>query len=226
MGKLKKSEKVPKMSDLITERRKTPYLKRSKSVRASLRFIGARFLSHKHANEEELPMQRTPSMTSLHDFKRPYYGEYPLIPEVFVKEPVETILKTPMVKLDQQKVKLPFNRIGKKEKIITTPPAIVAPKAAQLLQIPIKENCEPISLQPDVYVDANRFHKNGMECHRQGRFEEFGYDYRQNGFHRNTLRLSITSSRRKNNYRDTMMFSSTSSTYLLRFWYFPIAVLF
>lgn len=209
MGKLKKSEKLPKMADLITERRKTPHLKRSKSVRASLRFIGARFLSHKQENEA-LPMERTPSMTSLHDFKRPYYGEYPLIPEVFVKEPVETILKTPMVKFEQ-KVKLPFK---KKEKIITTPPPIVAPKAAQLLQIPIKENCEPISLQPDVYVDANRFYKNGMECHRQGRFEEFGYDYRQNGFHRNTLRLSITS-RRKNNYRETTIFSSSSSMYLL-----------
>ncbi|XP_068913325.1 ankyrin repeat and fibronectin type-III domain-containing protein 1 isoform X2 [Tenebrio molitor] len=200
MGKVKKkTDEVKKMADLIAERRKSSHLKRSKSVRASLRFIGARFLSHK---SDEVPMQKTPSMSSLHDYQRNLY-EYSMLPDVFVKEPVETILKTPMVRLDQ-KMKLGFHR-AKKDKVVSTPPPVVAPKAAQLLQIPIKENCEPISLQPD----GNGFHKNGMECHRQGRYEEFGYDYRHNGFYRNTLRLSIVNPRRKNNVRNSS-FSATS----------------
>jgi hypothetical protein len=207
MGKVKKkTDEVKKMADLIAERRKSSHLKRSKSVRASLRFIGARFLSHK---SDEVPMQKTPSMSSLHDYQRNLY-EYSMLPDVFVKEPVETILKTPMVRLDQ-KMKLGFHRT-KKDKVVSTPPPVVAPKAAQLLQIPIKENCEPISLQPD----GNGFHKNGMECHRQGRYEEFGYDYRHNGFYRNTLRLSIVNPRRKNNVRNSS-FSATSSTYFPTF---------
>jgi hypothetical protein len=117
MGKVKKkTDEVKKMADLIAERRKSSHLKRSKSVRASLRFIGARFLSHK---SDEVPMQKTPSMSSLHDYQRNLY-EYSMLPDVFVKEPVETILKTPMVRLDQ-KMKLGFHRT-KKDKVVSTPP--------------------------------------------------------------------------------------------------------
>lgn len=169
------------MADLVTEMRKNPHLKRSKSVRASLRFIGARFL-HKH---QEAAMVKTPSMSSLHEYKRNFF-EYSLIPEV------ETILKTPMVKEK------------KKKKVVSTPPPVVAPKAAQILQIPVKENYEPVSLQPDGFDGITM--RNGVECHRQGRFQEFGYDYRQNGFYRNTLRLSMTTSRRRNT-----LVASTSS---------------
>lgn len=235
MGKARKTA-TKKMSDLITERRKaTPNeLKRSKSVRASLRFIGTRFLSSKTTTSSSDPqMQKSPSLGSLHgfkkaaDFKRNYFNNnnerllhnrdsYPLLSDVFVREPIETILKTPMVKFDHQKAKLPFNNKGSRsnkvgEKMISSPPVLVAPKAAQILQIPIKENCEPVSLQPDgpFMMGGNGLFRKNAEF--QGRcLQEFGYDYRQNGFQRNSLRLSIISSRRKYSGLKNYSFSSSS----------------
>lgn len=67
MGKVNKENK--RMTEVTAERRKNVNLKRSKSVRASLRMIGNRFLHHK----ERMP--RSPSLQSLCQ--------------------VETILKTP-----------------------------------------------------------------------------------------------------------------------------------
>lgn len=207
------------MADVLTERRKpTHHLKRSKSVRASLRFIGTKFLTnHKNNNDDNL--QKSPSMSSLHDYKSTFFNgderrhQYSILPEFYAKEPVETILKTPMAKLE------PKPKMRKNEKIkVSTPPPVIAPKAAQILQIPIKENCEPLSLiaEGELVGDSNGFVcQNGLQC-RGKNYDEFNFDYRHNGFHRTSLRLSMMgATKRKNNARNSS-FVECPSTYVHR----------
>lgn len=206
MGKLKipPLKHQPKMADLVTERRKTVNLKRSKSVRASLKFISAKLLNN---NSTKDMLSKTPSMSSLQDFYMPernaeYIENYC---------PVETILKTPMIRVDKPSARS-FKRTEKLNKNrrdlldghvkISTPPDIIAPKAAQLLQIPmIKENGEPYRDVDSKNNGLRRIHSE--KCPQHGKFSDYSYDYRNNGFQRGTLRLSIT--RRKNSQRNSSL---------------------
>lgn len=167
------------MTEVTTERRKNVNLKRSKSVRASLRMIGNRFLHH---NKDKPP--RSPSLQNL----------------CYEHHQVETILKTPQPE-PKIRPKIPF----------TTPPPVVAPKAAAVLQIPI-EHCGG--------RHSWFLHKNWRECDLQGRFSELlveggGDGGNNNGenhqrFHRGSLRLSIMAKRRQGGWNPAA-FSSTSS---------------
>lgn len=173
------------MTEVTTERRKNVNLKRSKSVRASLRMIGNRFLHHN--NKEKLP--RSPSLQSLG----------------FERHQVETILKTPQPEPKPTKCK-------KTDQVIpfTQPPPVVAPKAAAVLHIPTS--------------DTVRFREHYQGRHSwflhqkndiQGRFTEFVENSSDNGgFHRGSLRLSITAKRRQGMWNSS--FSSTSSRWWFR----------
>lgn len=170
------------MDEFVSERRKAVSLKRSKSVRASLRSIGTKLLIGKSNNNV---MEKTPSMGSLveyRDLKSSYY-----IRETCTHQTVETILKTPMPKhkahAKQKKKLADFHT--------TTPPSTIAPKAAQLLQIPLKENCEPVNLRQN--------------------FHAVDFDYRHGGFQRTSLRLSMTTKRKQE--RNSAIYSSTTGTY-------------
>ncbi|VEN51533.1 unnamed protein product, partial [Callosobruchus maculatus] len=174
--------KYKKMSEAVTERRKSSdILKRSKSVRASLKLIGHKIMHHKN-------MQKTPSMTNLHEFKRSLScGEEPttntlsILPEFYARQAVETILKTP---IPEPKLK------QKKEKVkLSTPPTLVAPKAAQVLQIPpVKEKSDTVTL-----VESER-----TLSEFSGSRTTTNVEVRTGGFHRSSLRLSLVASRRKN----------------------------
>lgn len=160
MGKPKCTRQAKIMTEAVTERRKqNVILRRSKSVRSSLRYIGNKFLQQKY---HDSPMNKTPSLSSLQDYRRgAVYLDEPrsltILPDFYAKEPVETILKTPMTRLEPKAVK------AKKEKIkISTPPAIIAPKAAQLLQIPVKENFEPRS--GDELLSCDQLRNKNVFC--------------------------------------------------------------
>ncbi|XP_049817765.1 uncharacterized protein LOC109604148 isoform X2 [Aethina tumida] len=179
MGKVTFKKDERKMDEFVSERRKAVSLKRSKSVRASLRSIGTKLLIGKSNNNV---MEKTPSMGSLveyRDLKSSYY-----IRETCTHQTVETILKTPMPKhkahAKQKKKLADFHT--------TTPPSTIAPKAAQLLQIPLKENCEPVNLRQN--------------------FHAVDFDYRHGGFQRTSLRLSMTTKRKQE--RNSAIYSSTT----------------
>ncbi|KAJ8986129.1 hypothetical protein NQ317_005599 [Molorchus minor] len=196
------------MAEVAADRRKPAHqLKRSKSVRASLRFIGTKFLAnHKPnpGNNNVERMQKAPSLSSLHDYKKSYIHptenhQFSIVPEFYVKEPVETILKTPVVKLEQK------SRFRKNEKIrISTPPTVIAPKAAQVLQIPIKENHD--QCLNDVFVNGNGY----VDGRRQ--FGEFDFDYRNNRFQRTSLRLSMMTVKKRSHsaYADFPSYSAAA----------------
>nr|CAI5841768.1 unnamed protein product [Callosobruchus analis] len=169
--------KYKKMSEAVTERRKsTDILKRSKSVRASLKLIGHKLIHHKN-------IQKTPSMTNLHEFKRSLScGEEPtntlsILPEFYARQAVETILKTP---IPEPKLK------QKKEKVkLSTPPTQVASKAAQVLQIPsVKSETVNLVESDPTFSELSGGKTTNMEM--------------RTGFHRSSLRLSLVASRRKN----------------------------
>lgn len=149
-------------------------LKRSKSVRASLRSISTKFL---HLRTDDLftaTMRKSPSMSNLRE-KRTIF------------EPgaaVETILKTPRdgvsSKPSRAQLILGFHR--KRDVNVSTPPPLVAPKAAAILQIPIQE-------------DGFYKTENNNSIYRE----------HQEDFCRSTLRLSVTTKTRR-----TSLFHSTS----------------
>lgn len=256
MGKISKNSKITKNMTDIDNCRKTVHLKRSKSVRASLRYIGTKFLNPKHhhhhhpssenVQENEQLLKKSPSMSSLHDYnKRNYFlhhennkmcREYP---DYFQNEPtsVETILKTPMVQQQQRCKKLPTKnkRIVNQMDgmlVFSSPPSIVPPKAAAILHIPQKENCEPSSSSyfggKTVSNSDGVFLRNTNYC-RENCYDEFDFDYRRfnnnhnnknsnsGAFHRTSLRLSITSKRRNNNLRNSSFSSSVTSTLCICF---------
>ncbi|CAH0563969.1 unnamed protein product [Brassicogethes aeneus] len=179
MGKISdRIEKKKKMAEIVTERKKSITLKRSRSVRASIRSIGTKLLSGKNSDNF---MNKTPSLSSLHEAQSAYYKQ----DHYYLKENVETILKTPMP--DEQKQQKPFIKIEKikrkeKDVRITTPPSNIAPKAAQLLEIPFKKQTVQLRNQEgneDVFTN------------------QVTLDYRQNRFQRSTLRLSIINKRKQ-----------------------------
>lgn len=184
------------MADLVAERRKSVNLKRSKSVRASLKFISTKFLSnHSPPGEVDELLNKTPSMSSLQDFYRPERKSR------FIEHlPVETILKTPMIRVDKARGFKRPEKLNKNRRDlldghvkISTPPDVVAPKAAQLLQIP--------GMNPT--GDPFRTSQNGLrrmhseKCPHHGKFSDFNYDYRTSGFQRGALRLSISARRKR-----------------------------
>lgn len=121
MGKtLQSAEKKRKMTE-IGDRRVN--LKRSKSVRASLRMFSTKFLRNNDYTNLELANAMSTNIKEPNGF--------------LLNAAAETILKTPMV----------HKKIKKVPKL-TTPPSVIAPKAAALLQIPSQlakvqdENCE------------------------------------------------------------------------------------
>ncbi|KAK4874872.1 hypothetical protein RN001_014232 [Aquatica leii] len=163
----------------VTERRRITQnpIKRSKSVRASLRLIGNRFM-HK---EPEIKIQKSPSMSSLQN-RRSYEWHRNFVNDaktILEHTPIETILKTPTnAKFSKsQLLNFGFKKIESKNKnkdvLVSRPPVNVAPKAAAILQIPIKEKCEL------------------EECDLQGRLEEI------RGIQRSSLRLSMMTAKRK-----------------------------
>lgn len=201
MGKVSKPKNQnTKGSDMLTERRKMgpgtvqTSLKRSKSVRASLRLIGSRIL---HKNNENRPngLQKSPSMHSLITGRKDYF----MLPNVFEREPAETILKTPMT--------------GVK---ITTPPSVVPPKAAAMLQVPLKENRETVCYREE--KESWFLHRNGRRCDLNGRFDDLDTAFRSEGFQRTSLRLSITTKRRNAVWNNS--FSSTSSRFKIGVFFF------
>lgn len=246
MGKINKTllkrNNNKKMSEVISDRRRIPtnQLKRSKSVRASLRLIGNRFLHQK--DNDVSKMQKSPSMSNLRDhrrsleFKRNFFNgthqeSFQYLPSFFEKEPVETILKTPVTSTNEkvsksQLIHFGFRKIDSlrnKEKIgqqllLSQPPPVVAPKAAAVLQIPIKENCEPVFFRGEMMRESFQSwtpHKNGKECDTQGRLKEFsGGSHAFNGLQRTSLRLSITS-RRKSSMWNTSFSTSSMCNLLL-----------
>lgn len=230
MGKIDKTrtDKPNKMLEMLSERRKnnpiSTHLKRSKSVRASIRSIGNKLLLQKNTQNMSPLSQKSASISNLAkcNFKRNLLNSnldsgqndirYPVI---FEKEPVKTILKTPMIYSNDQKVcknqlaVLGFKKdqLGKNKEqlehnlMLTTPPAKVAPKAAAVLEIPIKENCEPIFYRKEKAVDRR------LLSQRQSLIiEKYG---KSDGFNRNSFRLSMI--RKKNNNIWNYSFSSMTS---------------
>lgn len=226
MGKINKTNKPEKkMSDILTERRKsatniTSGLKRSKSVRASLRLIGNRFLHHHKNQENRENMQKSPSLQSLNenkrDFKRNYFNgehikkEYEgniMLPGVYEKQPVETILKTPRVENSRSHLMMGVNRKNEHHHVKTM-------GATVLHQLPIEEDRERLCFRGDVVESRHQswflHHNRGTGYDLEGRFSELEPGYRA-GFHRTSLRLSITSKRRNGMWNSS--FSSTSSRF-------------
>ncbi|KAF5288548.1 hypothetical protein FQR65_LT12001 [Abscondita terminalis] len=157
----------------VTERRRTGQnpIKRSKSVRASLRLIGNR-LMHK---ETETKIQKSPSLSALHnrrsfEFHRNFLNDTKTIFEN--SNPIKTILKTPASGTKFAKSQLlnfGFKKI-KDDLLVSQPPVNVAPKAAAILQIPYE--CQ--------------------ECDLQGRTNGASH-----GIQRGSLRLSMMTAKRK-----------------------------
>lgn len=222
-------------------------LKRSKSVRASLRSISTRFLHHK--NEELLTttstsnMHKSPSLSSLKentgsstrsttfDFKRNYFAtNFENLKKIDFhhlfdhhhhhhhqqqhknnREMVETILKTPQdVATTHKKPHHLIMGFKRKDFHLSTPPTIVAPKAAAILQIPIKENGENMEINQENFNQNNNNMFNKFDEHEM-------YDH---NFHRNTLRLSITSKARR-----TSLFHSTSMFHFILFYFISFSYL-
>lgn len=224
------------MSDILTELRKPSTtnaasgLKRSKSVRASLRLIGNRFLHHKNQENRE-NMHKSPSLQNLNEnkreFKRNYFNgehvrkEYAMLPDMYGKQPVETILKTPMVdprECKSQRVVVshaPSEHEALSHAREVTPHGIIAPKAAALLQIPIQGNHKDACFRKDLHAEHQSWflHRNGKGYDLEGRFSELEPGCRANGgFHRTSLRLSMISKKRTGTWNTT--FSSTSSRFV------------
>lgn len=192
MAKTKLLTSRKKMADVITERRKVEDpLKRSKSVRASLRFIGSKLLSHKSNENSITKVKSLSNLTDFRnkrDFKRSISHDESYIygsANIFVQEPIIGS------ECKQEKMKM-----KKKNRIkITTPPLRIAPKAAQILEIPIKENLEPLSLQCEPfwrYDDNIISDKNANSVKTNNPNVEY-----RTSFHRKTLRLSLAPSKRK-----------------------------
>lgn len=198
MGKIKQVSVKPKsykMAEIIAERKKAgDPLKRSRSFRASLRFIGNKLLNQK---SNDACMIKVKSLSNITDFKNKKDFKRSIshddsylhtLPNVFIREPLKTSVKT---ETDKK------NRLQNKNKlIITTPPPVIAPKAAQILKIPIKENLEPVSLQCELFLrNKNEFVSENSE-------ETDGTDFvnneYRNGFQRNTFRLSLAPLKKKN----------------------------
>lgn len=183
------------MADIIAERRKAgDPLKRSKSFRASLRIIGNKFLNYKSNEESMLKVKSLSNLTDLKhkkDFKRSIsHDESYLYTSPDSESEVPVTSKIVIVDLD---------KIRKKQKQkfkITTPPQVIASKAAQIFDISLRENLEPMSLQCD-WRNSNNIvcvkSENNLdtECSK--------YAYRRKGFHRNTFRLSL----KRNNVRNS-----------------------
>lgn len=170
-----------KMAEIIAERRKAgDPLKRSKSVRASLQFIGSKLLSHKSSSGNSIT--KVKSLSNLTDFKHKRdikrstshdesYLNGPT--NVFIKEQDRIAPKTVITEKDEV-MKLKHKKIIR----VTTPPLLIAPKAAQILEIPLKENLEPLSLKCGQFL---RYENNSVR-HKNGK----------------TLRLSMAPPKRKN----------------------------
>ncbi|XP_045478231.1 uncharacterized protein LOC123683318 isoform X2 [Harmonia axyridis] len=215
MGKVKgepEPKKRKKMADMIAERRTTG-LKRSKSVRASLRSIGTRIFhpgkSYAEHQRKAEALHKATSMSSLDEsrkeFKKSIYkSESEFQPEMLFSG--NTILKTPVNNAKEKRAK-------KKQYLEYHFPFVpnqVPPKAAQILQIPIRENYETVSFRYEqvfggrgVFEDGTQLgHRQGVESDRKmsvddpkGIYEDFAMDYRQNRFHRSSIRLSMTKKR-------------------------------
>lgn len=199
MGKPKSLSNCNKMAEIIAERRKAgDPLKRSKSVRASLRFIGNKFLHHKSNNESMTKVKSLSNLTEFkqkRDFKRSISHDESRniifsLPDDYVKEPVKINSKTTVGEIGKSvgaKLKNKFK--------ITTPPPVIAPKAAQILQIPIQENLEPVSLQSEHFIYNNTVSAKHQEYDVESQYTN--YEYRRNVFQRNTFRLSLAPSKKK-----------------------------
>lgn len=217
-----------KMSELVERRRSascmtahshTHNLKRSKSVRESLRIIGTKFLHHQRHE-----VTKSPSLSDIHEMRDHddhNFNKFQV--QDYYQHEVETILKTPMESnTNSNKHKsakhhlssyLHFKKPGdllshKKHHetplILTEMPEIVAPKAAALLEIPLKENCQPVNLR---HPHCQKFHHVHLNPAIEEEDEVFLEEKTQN-FNRNYFRLSINSRRRNTMWSS---FSSTSS---------------
>lgn len=191
--------KTNKMAEIIAERRKAgDTLKRSKSVRASLRFFGSKLLSHKSSSENSIT--KVKSLSNFTDFKHQrdirrstsHDGSYLYGPNNdFIKEQARIAPKTVITEKDKAMKMKQKNKIK-----VTTPPILIAPKAAQLLEIPIKENLEHLSLHCGEFLryDNNSAnHRNANSVNK----DNMKFVYRRDTFHRKA-RLSLAPPKRKN----------------------------
>lgn len=207
MVKVKKNDKEnkKKMSD-VAQRNGVNHtnLRRSKSVRESLRLIGTKFL-HKH------DVRKSPSLSNISD------------EDIFDFDGgIQTILKTPMDHPVSKKHGLFHFDFFNGRKDFTELPEVVAPKAAALLEIPLKDNrlqqpngkngqtayalyrAKRVSKLSESEADKIDEEEDGVEEYRK----EFGEFDGTQSFHRNSFRLSMSTKR-----RNTMWTSySTSST--------------
>lgn len=212
MVKVKNSgkENKKKMSEIVEHRRSSGVsqhnLRRSKSVRESLRIIGTKFLHHRH------DVQKSPSLSNITDEDNNYQKF------VFENEGIQTILKTPMDKPVLQKKNhnyfknLDFLHKNKPENFpIGDIPETIAPKAAALLEIPIKENVQVKNSAYALYK-AKRCSKLSESDVDKIEEEDIIEELRihDGNFSRNSFRLSM-STKRKHTWSS---FSSTSSMYL------------
>uniref|UniRef100_A0A1Y1K138 Ankyrin repeat and fibronectin type-III domain-containing protein 1 n=1 Tax=Photinus pyralis TaxID=7054 RepID=A0A1Y1K138_PHOPY len=180
MGKVIRAlERVKKMD---VERRRIPQnpIKRSKSVRASLRFIGNRLLQHKESDTKQL--QKSPSMNNLKEHQRRSLE----IQRNLINDAKSGEILTPPPKLAGKSFGLRKTDSLKQKRstFISDLPRNIAPKAAAVLQIPVFELPR--------YVQYEKF---PYEFH-QGRAKEFNCD--ADGLHRTSLRLSMLTMKRKN----------------------------
>lgn len=221
MGKVKDVKvKKRKMADLIAERRTSANLKRSKSVRASLRSIGTKIFNHGKSYAENQrkveALQKATSLSNLEEsrkeFKKNIYkSESEFQPDMIFS--ANTILKTPVnnTKDKRQRKKEYKQYLEHHFPCVPSPPANVPPKAAQILQIPIKENFETVNFRYEQVFGGVQQHREDLtqySCRQgtdrgrkmsvddaRGIYEDYAADYRMNRFHRSSIRLSMVKRR-------------------------------
>lgn len=214
-NKENKNKIKSKMSSEVDHRRSSGVsshvnLRRSKSVRESLRIIGTKFLHHRH------DVQKSPSLTNITDEDNNY--------QKFIYENggIQTILKTPMDKPIFPKNKNYFKNLDFLHKnkqtdfLVSDIPETIAPKAAALLEIPLKENVSSKTSSYAMYK-AKRCSKLSEsdvdKIEEEDIIEEL--KMHDSNFSRNSFRLSM-STKRKNWSSFT---SSTSSMYSVFLFY-------
>lgn len=226
MVKVKKKEndkenKKRKMSEVVQRRQSgvnQHNLRRSKSVRESLRIIGTKFLHH-----QKHDVRKSPSLSNITDED----NNYDLIFDD--AEGIHTILKTPMEqnptgigqKPKHTNIFKNFDFLHPKHKSsenVTNIPEVVAPKAAALLEIPLKENQYQNGKNHTTAYELYKAKRVSKLSESEDKIEEeddiddlkhFRHDGTQT-LNRNTLRLSMNTKRRNTMWTS---FSSTSSTY-------------
>ncbi|KAK9883279.1 hypothetical protein WA026_001463 [Henosepilachna vigintioctopunctata] len=137
MGKVKqKKDKKSKMADLVTERRTSTNLKRSRSVRASLRLIGTKLLhpgKNYSDNQRKIEaIQKSTSLSNLEETRREIKKNYLQSESEFQPSSLftpETILKTPINNTKDKKARKKEQRQYLEYHFPAPQPSKIPPKA-------------------------------------------------------------------------------------------------